>query len=254
MIALIVGAIVFACVFSGALFGMFYASVVPEYHLTADSRAVINMAMGMMATLSALVVGLLIASAKSSFDAKDSEMTRAAARLILFDRTMALYGPETQDIRNRVRQMVAMRISQIWPEENAGRVAPEAVGKGSAIEALQRRLLDLSPKNDAQQWLKSNALRTATEIGEARWLILEQAGTNIQWPFLAILIFWLAMIFASFGLFSPRNSTVIAVLLICALSVAGALYLIVQMDQPYSGLIKLSSAPLRAALSELGGQ
>ena len=254
MIALIVGAIVFACVFSGALFGMFYASVVPEHHLTGDSRDVIKMAMAMMATLSALVVGLLIASAKSSFDAKDSEMTRAAARLILFDRTMALYGPETQDIRNRVRQMVAMRISQIWPEENAGRVAPEAVGKGSAIEALQQRLLDLSPKNDAQQWLKSNALRTATEIGEARWLILEQAGTDIQWPFLGILIFWLAMIFASFGLFAPRNGTVIAVLLICALSVAGALYLIVQMDQPYSGLIKLSSAPLRAALSELGGQ
>jgi hypothetical protein len=101
--------------------------------------------------------------------------------------------------------------------------------------------------------LKSNALRTATEIGEARWLILEQAGTNIQWPFLAILIFWLAMIFASFGLFAPRNGTVIAVLLICALSVAGSLYLIVQMDQPYGGLIKLSSAPLRAALSELGG-
>ena len=254
MIALIVGAIVFACVFSGALFGMFYGSVVPAHHLTADSRDVIKMAMAMMATLSALVVGLLIASAKSSFDAKDSEMTRAAARLILFDRTMALYGPETQDIRNRVRQMVAMRISQIWPEENAGRVAPEAVGKGSAIEALQRRLLDLSPKNDAQQWLKSNALRTATEIAEARWLIIEQAGTNIQWPFLAILIFWLAMIFASFGLFAPRNGTVIAVFLICALSVAASLYLIVQMDQPYSGLIKLSSAPLRAALSELGGQ
>jgi len=254
MIALIICAIVFACVFSGALFGMFCASVVPEHHLTADSRAVINMAMGMMVTLSALVVGLLIASAKSSFDEKDSEMTRAAARLILFDRTMALYGPETQDIRNRVRQMVAMRISQIWPEENAGSIAPEAFAKGSAIEALQRRLLDLSPKNDAQQWLKSNALRTATEIGEARWLILEQAGTHIQWPFLAILIFWLAMIFASFGLVAPRNRTVIAVLLICALAVAGALYLIVQMDQPYSGLIKLSSAPLRATLSELGGQ
>jgi hypothetical protein len=177
-----------------------------------------------------------------------------AAQAILLYRTLAEYGSETQQIRGRFREILAMRIAQVWPDESKNKVAPEAIGRGESIEAIQRQVLDLSPQNDAQRWLKSTALQITGEMAGARWLVFEQTGTAIQWPFLTILIFWLAVIFASFALFAPRHGSVIFVLFICALSVAGALFLIVQMDQPYSGLIKISSAPVRAALSQLGQQ
>jgi len=252
MSALVIGGIVFGCVFGGAMLGMILGANLPKHHLSSDSKDVIKVAISLIATLSALVVGLLIASAKSSFDEKDVEMRRTAAHAILLDRTLAEYGLETQQIRYRFHEILATRVARIWPEESPNKVAPQAIGEGQAIEAIQAQLLDLSPQNDAQRWLKSTALQITNEMAGARWMVFEQTGSAIQWPFLMILIFWLAVIFTSFSLFAPRNGSVISVLFICALSVAGALFLIVQMDQPYSGLIKISSAPVRAALSQLG--
>jgi hypothetical protein len=254
MSALAIGGIVFVCVFSGAGLGMFLHTVLPEHHLTSDSKDVIKVSMAMIATLAALVVGLLIASAKSSFDSKDSELRGAAARAVLLDRTLAEYGTETGEVREMFRQMVEMKINQIRPKESTGNVDADAIGRGPGMETIQRKLLDLVPQNDAQRWLKSTALQLSSDIAEARWLVVEQAGSSIQWPFLTILVFWLAVIFASFGLFAPRNGSVIAALLLCALSVAGSIYLIVEMDQPYGGLIKISSAPLRTVLGQLGRQ
>jgi len=164
---------------------------------------------------------------------------------------MAEYGAETQEARDLLKQIVAARIGQIWPEENAT-VTPGAIGRGSGIEAVQLKLLNLSPQTDAQRWLQSTALQISSSIAAARWAVLQQIGSSIQWPFMAILVFWLAIIFASFGLFAPRNTSVAATLFVAALSVAGSIYLILAMDQPYSGPIKISSAPLRIALEQLG--
>jgi hypothetical protein len=251
MSTLTTAAIVFACVFGGALFGMFLRAVLPERHLTPDARDVIKVAMAMIATLAALVLGLLTASAKSSFDEKESQLRGVAAQVVLLDRTMAAYGEETKEARDLLKQMIVVRISQIWPEENAT-VTPSAIGRGSGIEAIQRKLLNLSPQTDSQRWLQSTALQTSGSISASRWVVLQEIGSSIQWPFMAILVFWLAVIFASFGLFAPRNSVVTAALFVAALSVAGSIYLILAMDQPYSGPIKISSAPLRIALEQLG--
>jgi hypothetical protein len=254
MSALAVGGIVFVCVFGGALLGMFLGRVLPRHHLSAESKDAIKVAMAMIATLAALVVGLLIASAKSSFDGKDSEFKGAATHVLLLDRTLAEYGPETKEVRDLLRRIVTLRMSQIWPQESAGMVEPNALSSGAGFEEVQRKLLDLSPQNDAQRWLKSTTLQLTLDIEGARWLVVEQSGSSIQWPFLVTLVFWLAMIFASFGLFAPPNGSVIAALLVCALSVAAAIYLIVEMDQPYGGLIQISSAPLRTVLNQLGQQ
>ena len=251
MSALVIGGIVFACVFGGALFGMFLGTILPAEHLSPDARDVIKVTMAMIATLAALVLGLLTASAKSSLDDKESELRSAAAQIVLLDRTMAEYGAQTREARDLLKQTLAARISQIWPEENAN-VMPGALGRGSGIEAIQRKLLDLSPGTDAQRWLQSTALSISGAIAAARWSVLEQIGSSIQWPFLAILVFWLAIIFASFGLFAPRNASVTAALFVAALSVAGSIYLILEMDRPYTGLVKISSAPLRGALEQLG--
>jgi len=254
MNAIAIGAIVFACAFGGAVLGIFLSAVLPKHHLTNDSKDVIKVSVAMVATLAALVVGLLIASARSSFDSKDGEMRGAAAHAILLDRTMAEYGLETAEIRDLFRQIVVMKINQVWPAESTGNVNPDAIGRGRGIEIVQGKLLDLVPQDDAQRWLKSTALQLNGNIAEARWLVVEQTDSSIHWPFLAILAFWLTIIFASFGLFAPCNASVLAALFVCALSVGGSIYLIVEMDQPYGGLIKISSAPFRAVLDQLGRQ
>jgi type II secretory pathway pseudopilin PulG len=251
MSTLTTAAIVFACVFGGALFGMILRAVLPDRHLNPDARDVIKVAMAMIATLSALVLGLLIASAKGSLDEKESQLRSVAAEVVQLDRTMAAYGEETKEARDLLKQMVVARIGQIWPEEGET-VTTSAIGRGSGIEAIQRKLLDLSPQTEAQRWLQSTALKTCGSISASRWIVLEEIGSSIRWPFMAILVFWLAVIFASFGLFAPRSFIVTAALFVAALSVAGSIYLILAMDQPYSPPIKISSAPLRIALQQLG--
>ena len=252
MNALAIGGLVFALVFAGALLGMYLRAILPEHHLSEDSKDIIRISTAMIATLAALVVGLLIASAKSSFDAKDGALTRSASHFVMLDRTMAQYGPETAEARKLLRQIVVMRLHQVWPEGDGERLDPKAVSEGPGIETIQRKLLDLSPQNDAQRWLRSTALQLTNDIVEVRWSALEQLGGSIPWPFLVIMVFWFAVIFTSFGLFSPLNSSVIISLFVCALSLAGSIYLIVEMNQPYSGFIKLSSAPVLTALDQMG--
>jgi hypothetical protein len=250
MNSLSVGSIVFALVFGGALLGMRLRRILPQEHFGPDARDVIKVSMAMIATLAALVLALLTASASKSFDDKETELRSAAGQVILLDRAMANYGPETAEARTLLKRMVIGRINRIWPEEAT--VAPEAISRGVGVEAVQQKLLALSPKNDAQRWLQSTALEATRNIATARWSVLEEIGSTIKWPFLVVVVFWLIIIFASFGLFAPRNASVSVALFVAALSVAGSIYLILAMDQPYSGLVKLSSAPLRTALSELG--
>ena len=147
MNALVISAIVFGCVFGGALFGMFLRIFMPAHHLSANSKDVIKVSMAMVATLAALVVGLLIASAKSSFDSKDSEMRRMVASTILLDRTLAEYGTGTSEIRDMARQLLATRILQIWPDEGVGKVDLAAIGRGLAFEGIQRRILRSFPRD-----------------------------------------------------------------------------------------------------------
>ena len=247
MSPLTIGAIVFACILGGALFGMYLRRVLPKHHLSDDAKDVIKVSMAMVATMAALVLGLMTASAKSSLDDKESKLRGAAAQIILLDRTMALYGAETREARDLLKRLVAARVNQIWPEENAGGVAPEAIGADTGIGHLQQKILALSPQNDAQRWFQSTALQISRDIAAAQWSTFQQVGSQIHWPFLVIVVFWLTIVFASFGLFAPQNAIAVSALCVAALAVAGAIYLILAMDQPYGGLIKISSAPARAA-------
>jgi hypothetical protein len=246
-----VGVVVFVTVLAGAAFGMYLGKVLPKEHLSAEAKDVIKVAMAMIATLAALVLGLLTASAKSSLDQKESEVRNWAAQVVLLDRTLAEYGPESGDARALLKGTLAERVSQLWPGEETGKTQT-ALGRGQGIEVVQRKLLELDPQTDAQRWLKSEALRISQSMAEARWAAIQQFGTAIHWPFMVVLVFWLAVIFASFGLFAPRNWLVMSALIVAALSVAGSLFLIVEMDQPYSGLIKISGEPVRNALQLLG--
>ncbi len=247
-----IGGIVFACTFGGALAGMLLRAVVPAHHLSSESKDVVKLGTGLIATLAALVLGLLIASTKSSFDAQRTGFQQLSANIVLLDRTLARFGPEAKNAREALRQLVASAIERIWSENGS-----QSSGLGaSAITAggttVFDRVRDLSPKTEAQRWQQSQALQICTELAKTRWLLTEQDESAIPWPFLVVVVFWLTILFTSFGLFSPMNPTVIATLMVCALSVAGAMFLIVDLDQPFNGLIRISSTPLRNALSQLG--
>jgi hypothetical protein len=244
--------IAFVCSFGGALLGLFLRSVLPEHHLSDKTRDAVKVGTGLIATLTALVLGLLISSAKSSFDMMSDEIKQSGARVILIDRTLAHYGPETKEARDLMRFSLASLIDQIWPEDKTIHADLKAVEKGSKIEELQDKLRTLSPKNDSQRLLQAQALQICGDLAQSRWLLIEQSQSSLPSAFLVVLVFWLTIFFICFGLFSEPNATVIAVMLVCALSVSGAIFLILEMNSPLEGIIKVSSAPLHKALEHLG--
>ena len=243
----------FACIFGGTLLGMWLRALLPEHHLSDESKDAVKLGTGMIATLAALVLGLLIASAKGTFDTMTNDLRQTGSRIVLLDRVMAEYGPETREARDLLRDGLASVLQRIWPEESHNVEITTVRQPGNELEMLQNRLRQLSPQNDSQRWLQTRALQVSGDLAEGRWLLIARVGqSSIPGPFLVVLVCWLTIIFATFGLFSPRNGTVIIVMIICALSAAAALFLILELDQPYAGLIKVSSAPLQNALALLG--
>jgi len=252
MSSIAISLIVFAFVFGGALFGMFLRSVLPEHHLNNNSKDVVKLGMGLVATMSALVLSLLISSAKSSFDAQSAEVTDASARIILLDRTLALYGPETKEARQLLRSSIADIFERLWPK-NHGPTVLSALGEpNSGMESLYTMVQGMSPKDDRQRSIQTQALSILATLGQLRWLMYEQQSTSISMPLLVVLISWVTTLSISFGIFAPYNATVIASLLVTSLSVAAAIFLILELYKPYGGLIHISSAPMRVALAHLG--
>jgi len=252
MNAMTVALIAFACTFGGALLGLFLRTLLPEDHLRDDSRDALKLGTGLIATLVALVLGLLVGSAKSSFDAMNTGLTELGAKSILLDRTLAQYGPETMEARDLMRSSLASSIELIWLEDKTSKEGLKIAEAGTRMESIQGELRKLSPGNDSQRLLQSQALQISGELAQERWLLIERAQGSLPTAFLVVLVFWLVVLFAGFGLFSPHNATVIAVLFVCALSVSGAIFLILEMNTPLEGMIKVSSAPLRKALEHLG--
>lgn len=246
-----IGSIVFACVFGGALLGMYLRAILPKTHLSEESKDSVKLGMGLVATMSALVLGLLVATAKGSYDDQKRGLDQISADLVLLDGALAQYGPEAQVARLQLHHLVTVAVKRLWPEDASqdATVAPTSLAEGKSLHSL---LLELAPGNDRQRALQSMALQISVEVGKARWLLVAQAESGtIPTPFIVILIFWLAVLFVSFGLFSPPNATVVATLFLSALSVSGAVFLIMELAQPFDGLVRISSAPLRTALAHL---
>jgi hypothetical protein len=250
MSPMVVSGIVFGVVFGGALLGMILHARLPKHHLSEESKDVVKLGMGLIATITALVLGLLTASAKSSFDAQRSGLAQLAANLVLLDRILAHYGSETQLIRVLLRNAVAHMVARTWPKEGP-RTGPVQVPPGGP-ERIFDIIQALRPKNEAQRSLQAAALKTGIDLTQARWLLFAEKGSSLPEPFLVVMVFWLAVLFASFSLFAQPNATVVTTLLVCALSVAGAVFLILELDRPFEGLIRISGEPLERALEMLG--
>lgn len=248
MTSLIIAVLSFAIIFSGSLLGFYLGRVLPDHHLADESRDVVKLGAGLIATLAALVLGLLVGSAKQTYDTMSAELTQDAAKILVLDRVLAQYGPETRDVRAAIRKGVAGVADAL----RDGAIAAEMTTGTPPIEVIDQHLRNLSPRTDTQRELQSRALSITQELAGARWLIVVQSDTSLPVPFLIVLVLWLTVIFASFGLFGPPNATVIVVLLLCALSAASAIFLTLEMDRPLTGLVRISDAPLRDAAQRIG--
>jgi hypothetical protein len=232
---------------------MWLRSVLPERQLDAESRATVKLGIGLIATMTALVLGLVTASAKNSFDAVDTGVKQTATQVLALDRVLARYGSETAEIRKDLQRTVGARIDTIWPQGSAkpANLDPMRSGAVSGAERLADAIRGLKPQNDSQRALQSRALDLLEALLQGRWLIITGTGASVPALFLAVLLFWLTITFASFGLFAPRNAMVVTVLFVCALSVGSAVFLVLEMDGPFDGLLKVSADPLRYAHAQL---
>jgi hypothetical protein len=252
MTSLTISGIVFGCIFGGTVLGMILRAFLPEHHLSGESKDLVKLAMGLVGTMTALVLGLLVATAKNSFDTQRNGMAQMAGNVIFLDRALAHYGPEAKDVRDLLRASVADMIERTWPGESPASSPTEKSGTEGKYEMIYEKIQVLTPKNDAQRTAQAQALKTATDIGQARWLLFAQKGSSIPTPFLVAMVAWLTLILASFSLFAPPNATGVLTLLICALTVSSAIFLILELDRPLDGMIQISSAPVRNAFNMLG--
>jgi Protein of unknown function (DUF4239) len=246
MSSIAISLIVFACVFGAALAGMLLRASLPQGCISGDSKDTVKLGMGFVSTMSALVLGLLVSSAKSFYDTQSAELNQSSADLVAVDRLLAHYGPETNEARDTLRRMVVNQLERTRSQKGTRWEAP------SGSEALLDQIQGLSPKDDKQRSLQAQALNLSIGVGRIRWLMFEQGNAAVSMPMLVIMVFWLTVVFVSYGLFAPHNLITIASLFAAGLSVSGAIFLILEMYTPFGGLIQISSSPLRSALAHLG--
>lgn len=251
MRAITIASITFICTFGSALAGTYIRSRLPPTHVSKESQDVVRLGIGLVATMTALLLGLVTAAARSTFDTQDAALKNSAAAILTLDRHLARYGPETKRTRELIRSAVAFRLETTWAASGGFGSGLTVSGATPAVEEIENQILQLSPGTDAQRWSKAEALKLSEEVVKARWRVLG-TGSTVPLAFLVVVISWLTVTFASFGLYAPRNTTVVAVLCVAAASVAAAVFLILELDSPFDGVIKISSGPLHYALAHLG--
>jgi hypothetical protein len=255
MFSLLTAAVVFAVVFAGAMLGQWVSARLPEHHRSSESHDAVKLTTGMISVLAALVLGLLTASVKNAFDATDSQVRQFASTLILLNETLKDYGDETAAARNQLRRYTARALDDNWPQESSSAVKTpvrmEDVEAGELLDGVRLAVLGLPGGDLRRDGLRQEAASLVGTALQTRWLLIERAGTSIQPLLLEILVVWITLIFISFGYNAPRNATVATALFLGAAALAGCLFLIVEMDAPFEGLINISSTPMRSALAHM---
>jgi hypothetical protein len=234
-------------VFASAMVGMLIRRKLPENHLSDETKSLVTLSMGVVGTLTALVLSLLIATASSTFNTRNQEITVIGAKVIQLDRLLRRCGPEADDVRDLLRRYTAMRLQDLFPAGGATPVL-EDPRTLALFEELEDRLARMEGNSAHKRWLLSQALVLTTDLTEVRWLLVGQNVLGIPAPVLLVVLFWLCLLFMSFGVFAPSNATVTVVLFLCAVAVAGAIQTILDLSRPFEGVVRVSVEPLRHAL------
>jgi hypothetical protein len=244
-----VSSLVFVVVFSGAALGMLLRRVLPQEHFTQEARTVVSLSTGFVVTMTGLVLGMLVSSAKSSYDAQRVRVEQVSSRIILLNRTLVEYGPEADPIRSQMYSLVQATLHRVWPREEfkSGQVQPT-----DYLDKIEQQLRFLAPANDHQAAVRIKAIAVLDDLREVSWLVfIETESNSLPTPLLVVLVLWLVAIFVSFGLVAPPNPSVIVTLSISALAVSSAILIILEMYTPFSGILRISSAPIRDVLNQI---
>jgi hypothetical protein len=244
----VLGVLTFIAISLGALTGLWLARHLPKTHLSSESRTAVSVSMAVVGTLAALVMSLLISSASSSFNAKTDALHRLAVDIIRLDRALRQYGPDAEDVRELLRSYAQTKAEELSDEGDPSTLDPRSLTK---FEALARRVLDLQPGDNHQRQAQAQALKVLDSIADARWLLIEEANTALPTSFVILLIFWLTLLFGSFGLFAPSNATVIIVLLLCALAISGGVFMVLELETATKGLVRVPTDPIVNAIREI---
>lgn len=250
MSSITVGIAAFVAIFGGVLFGITAARLLPEPHLSTETRNAVTISMAVVGTLSALVISLLISTASTSFSARTNAISKLAVDIVRLDRSLARYGAEATGIRDAVRTYAQAKTNELSTGVGRDEMGMRTL---AMLEKINDRILNLRPTDDRERHVQAQSLQLVNDISDARWLLIENDKSAVPAPFLVLLIFWLAILFASFGLFAPRNATALAALLLCSLAVAGGIFMILELAAPTEGVIRPSLESIRAAVGELGG-
>jgi hypothetical protein len=235
----------FAVILASALAGMLLRSKLPEHHLTGDSKDVIKLATALIATMSALVLALLFSSTRTSFEHNSAAVSRLTADLAELDDLMREYGPDARSIRKALREEIQPLVDSIWQENAHARGVQAPVGFNEPVHIMIRQL---QPENPVQTSTQARAVQVIADFSQVRLSLVAQPADSISQTFVFVLIIWLMFIFAVFSMSSPPNATLGIVLGLCILSASTAIYLILELAQPFDGLMQLSSTGLQHAL------
>jgi hypothetical protein len=211
----------------------------------------VTTAMRTVSLLSALVLGLLVATAKNKFDSNNSQTERFAADAMSLDRELVNYGPDAAAIRTLLHRYMVAKIAADWPSLDGPKPAPDELPPWRLIDEAQQKLRALHPQSEEQRATLSGALQIAADFTRATWLQKAQEADHVPQPFVLILMVWLFLLFVGIGLFAPRNAVTVTALLVTALSIASAIALIDDLDAPYRGFVVVSPQPMQRALAEI---
>lgn len=251
MSSLMIASVMFSCVLASTVAAMLIARRLPGHHLNSESKDVVKLGLGVIGTLTAMVLSLLVSSTKGTYDAQSGTVKELGAQLGVLDRVLGQYGPEASEARAQVRVLAQAVLEQLWPSDDA----PADFSAGPAKSAWERifvAVAALEPRADSKNLLKSRAQEILVGLGNIRQRLAVNDERSIPGPLLVVLGVWQAVLFAGFGLLAPRNGTTITVLVVCMLSVSGALFLVMELDRPFAGMVRVSSTPLRSVMSHLG--
>jgi hypothetical protein len=238
----------FASILIGAAIGMVLRRTLPADLLEGGSKEAIRLGAGFLSTLAALVIGLMIASAKNTYDNQNSNIRQLGTNAVLVDQMLTKYGTEAKAARTLLRQIIPSATARIWQENISGKGGGSAFAISETAERFYNAVEDLKPANAEQTSLKSRIIQLTTDMGRTRLLVFTQADDAIPVPFFVVLVFWLVVIFASFSLFAEPGPIVVASTLLFALSVSSALFLIVDLSHPFQGLMQISNRHLHMVL------
>jgi hypothetical protein len=243
-----IGVMIVAILFGTALLAMTAARFLPDHHLSPETKNVVSVSAAVVGTLSALVVGLLISTSSATYTGKSQEVTQISANVITLHRMLRRYGPETQDIRVLLHRYTAAELQDLFPTDPNQTLNLENNSTIAVLEELQDKILALTPTNAMQRWLQPQALQLIGTMMAAHWQLGQESVSETPLPLLVLVMFWFIIIFASFGLFAPRNMTAIAMIFLCSVAIGGAVRMVTELQRPFGGLIRVSSTPLTQAL------